>query len=56
MNDLRLPFRIHWAGEQMPDLTGFSEPVASPFWLRTFATPDHISSTDERIKPQEIGR
>ena len=56
MTDLRLPFRIHWAGQQMPDLTEFSEPLAIPFWLRPTTIPDHSSSTDERIKPQEAGR
>jgi len=39
MNDLRLPFRIRWAGEPMPDLAEFSEPLAIPFRLRCTGIP-----------------
>ena len=34
MDDMHLPFRLRWAGESLPDLTGFSVPLAIPFWLK----------------------
>lgn len=39
MDDLRLPFKIRWAGEPMPDVADFSQPLAIPFWLRPAADP-----------------
>ncbi len=39
MEDIHLPFKLRWAGEPTPDLQGFSEPLAIPFWLRPIAEP-----------------
>jgi hypothetical protein len=34
MDNLRLPFKLRWAGEPMPDISGFQEPLVIPFWFR----------------------
>ena len=32
MEDLHLPYKLRWAGEPMPDLSDFTEPLIIPFW------------------------
>lgn len=34
MDNLRLPFKLRWDGEPMPDVTGFAEPLVIPFLYR----------------------
>lgn len=31
MGNIHLPFRIRWAGDPMPDILEFAEPLAIPF-------------------------
>lgn len=32
MEELHLPYKLRWAGEPMPDLSDFTEPLIIPFW------------------------
>lgn len=34
MDDLRLPFKLRWAGEPMPDISEFAEPLVISFKFR----------------------
>lgn len=56
MNDLRLFFRIRWAGEPMPDLVEFSEPLAIPFRLRSTNIPaqPEAQHTDHSTPPASL--
>jgi len=51
MNDLRLPFKLRWAGEPMPDLSGFSEPFAIPFQFRPMPPPAPGASDTDNSAP-----
>ena len=51
MDDLHLTFRLRWAGEPPPDLTGFSNPLSIPFRLRP-ASPTGQSGSGDNIKLQ----
>ena len=56
MRDLHLPFKIRWAGEPMPNLSGFAEPLAIPFWLRPAAIPVPSQFADKNAKPRGSGQ
>jgi hypothetical protein len=54
MSDLRLPFKIRWFGEPVPDLTGIANPLAIPFSIRPAAISrlrDADGTADDRDAP-----
>ena len=47
MDDLRLPFKLRWAGEPMPDISEFAEPLVISFGFRR-ANP---GTSDDPLHP-----
>ena len=51
MDNIHLPFRIRWAGDPMPDISEFAEPLAIPF---RYVDANGSSGEDRNQQPPQV--